>query len=69
MNYSEHLSQLRAQAWFQEMLKNQMLPECPDVPQYFPREDDPEGQWKYGSGLRAGYLLALKHLGVEVNGQ
>ena len=42
-----------------------MLPESPTVPEYTPREDDPEGRWKYGSGMRAGYLLALKHLGVE----
>lgn len=67
MDYSENLSSLRAQAWFQALLKDQMLPQSPKVPEYIPREDDPEGRWKYGSGLRVGYLLALKHLGVEID--
>lgn len=65
MDYTEHLSQLRAQAWFQSMLKENMIPLCPDVPAYSPGKQ--EADWQYGSGLRAGYLLALTHLGVEID--
>lgn len=63
MDYSEHLSQLRAQPWFQALLKEQLLPLCPDVPPYVPGRDEQE--WQYGSGLREGYLMLLRHLGVD----
>lgn len=62
--YTEHLAQLRAQAWFQKLLKEKLLPLCPDVPAYFPGRE--QADWEYGSGMRAGYLLALKHLGVDI---
>lgn len=65
MDYTEHLNQLRAQAWFQSMLKEKLLPQCPDVPAYSPGKQI--DYWQYGSGLRAGYLLALRHLGVEID--
>ncbi len=65
MKYREHLSQLRAQSWFQALLKEEMIPQCPSVPEYTPGKD--EHDWQYGSGLKAGYLLALKHLGVEID--
>ena len=62
-HFAEHLAQLRAQAWFQALLKEEMIPLCPSVPSFTPNKT--ESDWKYGSGMRDGYLLALKHLGVD----
>lgn len=67
MSDREYISQLRADPRFQALIREVLVPQGPTVPEYTPNEDDPEGRWKYGSGLRAGYLLAFKHLGVEID--
>lgn len=59
----EQLSHLWAQPEFQQILKEVLLPGCPEVPAYF--QGQTSKKWVYVSGMRAGYLLALKHLGIE----
>lgn len=63
--YAEHVAQLRAEPWFQSMLSEHLIPLCPDIPAYHPGKT--ESDWKYESGMRAGYLLALSHLGVGID--
>jgi hypothetical protein len=57
------LTRLWSQPEFQKVLKEVLLPGCPPVPEYSRGKDQTE--WVYGSGMKAGYLLALKNLGIE----
>lgn len=62
---SQILSRLWSQPEFQRVVNELMKPNIPEIPAYF--EGKTEKAWVYGSGMRDGYLLALKHLGVEID--
>lgn len=62
--YKEHLAHLRATDWWRDLIDHELTPLAPDVPAY--SHGKTEAEWVYGTGLRDGYLLCLKHLGVEL---
>lgn len=47
------------------VIKEVLLPRVPEVPEWTPERD--KETWVFGSGLKAGYLLALRNLGVELD--
>lgn len=64
--YTEQLSNLRASVWFRNFVLEEVVPIAPQVQEYAPGKT--ESDWKYSSGMRHGYLLALKHIaGVDID--
>jgi len=62
--HKEQLSLLRQQPWFKEFVETTLSDRCPEVPEYTPGKSQQD--WEYGSGMRLGFLLALKEFGVEI---
>jgi len=65
--YNEFLKRLNEEAWFQRFIEEEIRPDVPRVPAYNPASDNTE-RWKYDCGLREGYLLCLRKLGVKEHG-
>ncbi len=63
MKYSDNLTNLRTQPWFQSHLKENVFPACPQITPYHIGRVGSE--WEYESGLREGYILALRKFGVK----
>lgn len=64
MKYKVQLSKLITEPWFQGFVKNELEPGIPPIPQFNPEDNTGVDKWKYQSGMREGYLLALTKLGV-----
>lgn len=60
------LKQLNEEPWFKAFLENDVVPDIPQIPAYLSSDDNTE-QWKYVSGMREGYLMCLRKLGVYVH--
>ena len=70
-DYDVFLKELRDQSWFQDFVAKELKPLIPPVLEYNPEDpatDDPD-KWKYRCGVRAGYLLALASLGIDLKDQ
>lgn len=63
--YDKHkvnLVPVKEQDWW-KIFEGDLINGVPEIPVYHPgREAD---EWKYASGLKEGYKLALQHLGVK----
>ena len=64
MRYKEFLVKLREEEWFQRFLAEELIPDIPTLETFNPNSDNTDA-WKYGSGVREGYLLCLQKLGVK----
>lgn len=64
MAYKELIIRLTHDPEFQGFVKDELIPAMPTVPSYNPSNENVE-RWKYDSGMREGYLLALQLLGVK----
>ncbi len=64
--YSQNLQQLRAQPWWAEFVRKVLIPGVPEIDS-FHRDYAGRGYesaWRFESGQRDGYLLALQQLGI-----
>jgi len=65
MDYKAYLKRLHEEVWFQDFVKDELLPGMPNVQEYNPSQDNTE-RWKYDCAMREGYRECLRKLGIGV---
>ena len=60
-NLIEFKKQMVADAVFQQIIRNEILPNMPTIPEYDAKADNTE-EWKSQTYLRRGYILCFQEL-------
>lgn len=67
MAFKDMIKRLHEDPLFQRFIKEVLIPGAPKVMPFNPSSDNTD-QWKYHSGVREGYRLALSEIGVKIDG-
>ena len=64
--FKSELSQLHAQEWWIQLLREEVLPAFPNLPEWDPKEDNAT-EWRRVSAMREGFRLCLLSLGIQTH--